>query len=485
MSSPAGAPGSVADLLFAPRSVVVYGASSDPGKLSGRPLDYLKKLGYGGQLYAVNPRRDVVQGVPAYASIADVPGPVDLAVIVVPADKVPDAVEQCAAAGVGAATIFASGFAEAPGGVGVEAQERIAEASRRSGMRVLGPNCLGSFALPKKAFATFSTAFDVAGGELPDSPIALVSQSGAVGTFTYSTMTSAGLGVRYYANTGNEVDITVVEVLEALVDRDDVELLLGHLEGFTDPAALERLAARAAQVGKPLVLLKAGRTPAGDRAIGAHTGSSGGDDAEFNAILERHGAIRARSMEEVADLALVFAGGRRAAGRRLTIVTQSGGAGALASDLATDLGLVVEPSDDATRARLGEPLPYFASTANPVDVTGALINDPGILDTTLSVSLESDETDVMLVVLGNSDAAAKALVEICARHHDSTRKAFVVAWTGGTGQARTDLLAAGVPAYSEPARAVQAIARLVAAGRLSPGATSTEAREASRARRPA
>ncbi|RYE40772.1 MAG: hypothetical protein EOP24_39590 [Hyphomicrobiales bacterium] len=451
---------SVADLLFDPRSIVVVGASSNPDKLSGRPLDYLKKLGYRGGLFAVNPRRDVVQGVPAYASIADVPGPIDLAIIVVPADKVPDAVDQCAAAGVRAATIFASGFSEAPGGVGVAAQERVAAAARRSGLRVLGPNCLGSFSLGQKAFATFSTAFD-APGALPDSPIALVSQSGAVGTFTYSTMTAAGLGVRYFANTGNEVDISVVEVLDALVDYDDVEVLMGHLEGFADPEALDRLAARASAAGKPLVLLKAGRTVVGERAIGAHTGSRGGDDAEFDAILGRHGAIRAQSMEEMADLALVFATGRRPRGRRLSVVTQSGGAGALASDIAVDLGLEVEPWADKTRTQVAELLPFFASTANPIDVTGALINDPAILDQTLQITCDTDETDIVLVLLGNSDKGGAELADICIRQHDGTGKPLLVAWTGGSGQPRRDLLAAGVPTYTDPARAVRAIGRLV------------------------
>lgn len=453
----------LAQLLFEPRSIVVLGASSDPEKLSGRPLDYLKKFGYAGGLYAVNPRRDTVQGVQAFASVADVPGPVDLAVVVVPADKVPDAIEQCGEAGVGAAIVFASGFSEAPGGVGVEAQERIAKAVAASGIRVVGPNCLGSFALGSKAFATFSTAFDVP-GEIPDSPIALVSQSGAVGTFTYSTMTDAGLGVRYFANTGNEVDVSVVEVLDSLVDADDVELLLGHLEGFTDPAALERLAERAAAAGKPLVLLKAGRTPVGRRAIGFHTGSEGGDDALFDEILARHGAIRAESMEQMADLALAFVGGRRAAGPRVTIITQSGGAGALASDVAEDLGLVVEPWSDEPRAEVGALLPFFASTANPIDLTGALINDPSILDRTLEIACDKDETDVVLVVLGNSDSAAPALTEACIRRRNTTTKPFFVAWTGGNGQARVDLLAGGVPTYAEPVRAVRAIHRVVTHG---------------------
>jgi acyl-CoA synthetase (NDP forming) len=453
----------VAELLFAPRSIVVYGASSDPEKLSGRPLDYLRRLGFAGHLYAVNPRRDVVQGVPAFSHISDVPGPVDLAVIVVPADKVPEAVEQCAEAGVGAAIIFASGFAEASGDAGAEAQARIRAVARRSGMRVLGPNGLGSFALPHHAFATFSTAFDAA-AEVPDSPIALVSQSGAVGTFTYSMMTAVGLGVRYFANPGNQVDISVVELLHELVDHDDVLVLMGHMEALGEPDELERLAFDAASVGKPLLLLKAGRTRVGQRAIGAHTGSIAGDDAMFDEICDRHGAIRATSMEEMVDLALMFRGARRAAGPRLSVITQSGGAGALASDVAVDVGLVVEPWNDSARAIVGALLPDFASTANPIDLTGAMINDTSILDRTLEIACADDGTDVILVVLGNSDKAAAELVATCIRHHDSTDKPFVVTWTGGSGQPRLDLLAAGVPTYVEPARAVAAIGHLARFG---------------------
>lgn len=458
---------SIAALLFEPRSIVVLGASSDPEKLSGRPLDYLKKFGYAGDLYAVNPRRDTVQGVPAHPTIADVPGPVDLAVVVVPADKVPAAIEECGKAGVGAAIVFASGFSEAPTapeGVGAAAQERIARAVAETGIRVVGPNCLGSFALGTKAFATFSTAFDVP-GELPDSPIALVSQSGAVGTFTYSTMTDAGLGVRYYANTGNQVDVSVVEVLDSLVERDDVSILLGHLEGFSDPEALEALAARASAAGKPLILLKAGRTPVGRRAIGFHTGSAGGDDALFNEILARHGAIRAESMEQMADLALTFVDGRRPAGKRVTVITQSGGAGALASDVAEDLGLELASWSDEAQAEVAALLPFFASTANPIDLTGALINDPSILERTLEIAGGSDETDVVLVVLGNSDTAAPALTRACIAQREKTDKPFLVVWTGGNGQARVDLLAVGVPTFAEPVRAVRAVAHLVAAGK--------------------
>jgi acyl-CoA synthetase (NDP forming) len=455
---------SLDDRLFKPRSVVVYGASSDPEKLSGRPLAYLKRYGYTGRIHAINPRRTEVQGVPSHASISEVPAPIDLAVIVVPAESVEDAIKECAAADVGAAIVFASGFAETNLPERAALQDRIAATAKQAGVRLVGPNCLGTFSEADRAFATFSTAFDV-DGERPDAPIALASQSGAVGTFTYSAMTALGLGVRYFANTGNQADVTVVEVLTNLADHDDVEILLGHLEDFGDARALEELALRASEAGKPLILLKAGRTKAGERAIVAHTSSTAGDDELFNAILERHGAIRATSMEDMADAALALSGGRWAAGPRLTIVTLSGGAGALATDAAVEAGLVVEPWREEARASITRDLPYFGSTANPIDVTGAMINDISILSRTLVAIGQSDETDVVLAVFGNADTAAEQIVAALREFHASTKKPLVVAWTGGSGWPRKELLAAGIPTYSEPVRAVRGVARLAALGR--------------------
>ncbi len=449
----------VADLLFRPRSVVVYGASSDPDKLSGRPLDYLKKFGYAGPIYAVNPRRRIVQDVPAYADIADVPGPIDLAVIVVAAESVTDAVTRCADARVGAAIIFASGFAET-GENGAMLQGRIAAIARRSGMRILGPNCLGTFSARDRAFATFSTAFDD-GQERPESPIALVSQSGAVGTFTYSTMNSLYLGVRYFANTGNEADVTAAELLTSLAEAPDAEILLGHIEGARDLGAVEKLSRAAEDHAKPLILLKAGRTPAGCRAVAAHTASIAGDDTAFTKILADHGAIRVNSMEAMSDAALAFAAGRKATGRRLTIVTLSGGAGALAADAAVELGLSVEPWASADRARVASRLPYFASTANPIDVTGSMINDITILSRTLQVVGANEETDAVLIVLGNADKAAPEIVQALLAAYASTHKPLFVVWTGGSGRPRQQLLAGGIPAYPDPRRAVQALSYLI------------------------
>jgi acyl-CoA synthetase (NDP forming) len=340
-------------------------------------------------------------------------------------------------------------------------QDELSKISKRSGMRIVGPNCLGTFAVGERAFATFSTAFDE-DGDRPVSPIALASQSGAVGTFTYSTMTSLGLGVTYFANTGNEVDVTVTDVLSALVDAPDVELLMGHIEGCKDLAALGALAASAKQHSKPLILLKSGRTPAGARAVEAHTSSIAGDDAAFDAVLAEHGAIRVPSMEAWADTALAFVGGRRASGPRLTIVTLSGGGGALAADRAVDLGLQVDTwTNDADRAALAAELPYFGSTKNPIDVTGAMINDLSLLERTLAIVSENDDTDALLVLLGNADRGSEEIVGTLIKAHSSTSKPFLVAWTGGSGRPRTALLEAGVPTYTDPNRAAECLSRVV------------------------
>jgi len=450
----------IADLLFRPRSIVVYGASSDPEKLSGRPLDYLKRLGYQGDFFAVNPRRDSVQEVPSYADVAEVPGPVDLAIVVLPAKEAVEALRSCAEANVGAAIVFASGFDESVNG-DRQLQAELRELVATSTMRVVGPNCLGAFCAHEGTFATFSTAFD-ASHDLPDSPIALVSQSGAVGTFTFSAMSALGVGVRYFANPGNQADVTAVELLRSLVEYPDVEILLGHLEDGRDLEGVEALARRARELGKPLVILKAGRTPAGARAIAAHTASHAGDDVALTHLLNQHGCIRVESMEEMADTALGLVSRRRVEGPRVTIVTLSGGAGALAADAATDLGLRVEPWDGKEQEAFAR-LPYFASTLNPIDVTGAMINDIGILEEVLTIVNGHDATDAVLVVLGNADKGSAEIVATLKAAHSNSEKPMVVAWTGGDGAARAALLELGIPTYEEPLRAVRTLSHLAGA----------------------
>jgi acyl-CoA synthetase (NDP forming) len=449
---------SISDALFRPRGIAVIGASNDPAKLSGRPLDYLLRLGYKGGIYPVNPTRPQVQGVPSFRSLSEVPGPVDLAIVVVPAASVIKALEDCARTAVSAAIVFASGFAEM-GGSGTELQEQVEALARRTGLRVIGPNCLGTFSVPTAAFATFSSAFDEQ-NDVPDDAIALVSQSGAVGTFIFSSLVTTRVGVRYYANTGNEADVTVGELLRSLATADDVDVLIGYLEDGQWLDMLDEAAATAQRRDKPMILLKSGATPSGARAVGLHTGSTPGTDSDFAALVARHNAIRVDSMEAAADTALAFRGGRRATGRRLAIITSSGGAAALATDAAVQRGLKVDQPAPAVQAALRALLPAFGSSANPIDLTGALLTDPALIERVLAAVVAAEDIDMVLVVLGNADRGSEGIVDGIQRAFQATGKPFAVAWSGGSGRPRSALLELGIPTYTDPLRAVTALKRV-------------------------
>lgn len=216
------------DLYFSPRRVVVVGASNDPRKLSGRVIDFLNRSAFTGEVIPINPNRGTVQALRAYPSVGAYPhGNIDLAVLAVPAADVPGALQECAAADIPAAIVFASGFAETERGT--QLQEKVAALCHRTGIRVLGPNCLGVIGAKTGAALTFSSVLDT-GLELHDGPIAVVAQSGAMATYLYSLLLDHGLGVGYLANTGNEVDVTAAELLSSLLERSDVSSGVMYLE---------------------------------------------------------------------------------------------------------------------------------------------------------------------------------------------------------------------------------------------------------------
>ena len=272
-----------------------------------------------------------------------------------------------------------------------------------------------------------------------------MSQSGAVGTFIFATMVALGVGVRYFANTGNEADVTAGEVLGKLAQANDVDVVIGHIEDARRLDVLESAAATADRLGKPMILLKAGATAEGARAVGLHTGSKPGSDADFNALVERHGAIRVESMEAAADAALAFRPRRRATGRRLAIITSSGGASALTTDAAVQLGSRStsrakkprRPSlPDAARVRLDQ---------NPFDLTGALLTDEPLIERVLSKVIADRDIDMVLVVVGNADRNAEALIARAAQRLSCDGQALCRRLVG---KQRTAAAGAAEPSHS-------------------------------------
>jgi len=467
------------EALLAPRSVVLVGASDNVLKIPGRALDYLKRYGYAGAIYPVNPARSAVQGYPAYASVGDVPGPVDMAIVAVPAAAAPEAVRACAAAGAAVVVVFSSGFAET-GRRGASLQRELAAAAGSS--RLLGPNCLGVINLHCGLTATFTSALDALDPKL--GPIGFVTQSGAFGSMIFGAAQNDALGLSLVVNTGNEADLTVPEVAGALIESDDVQVLLGYIENVRDGPALLQVARRALALGKPVVMVKVGRSSTGKAAAASHTGALAGEDVVYDGVFQQFGIHRAAGMEELLDVGRAHAAGRLPAGRRVTVVTISGGAGVLMADLCADLRLQMPPWRGEWRRQMARLIPAYGSARNPVDVTATLITEPGLLRDVLALTIEHPGTDLIVLVLGNVTRGEDDLVAAIVAAQQRTAKPIFVAWVGGTGRPRRALSRAGVPVYPDPGRALRSAAALAGYAEVrARGASARPARRPPRSRR--
>jgi acyl-CoA synthetase (NDP forming) len=389
------------DAIFQPHAIAVIGASQDPTKIGGRPVHLLRRFGYPGTILPVNPRATEVQGLPAYPSVDALPEVPDLAIIAVAAEAAPDALEACAAKGVRAAVIFSSGFSEL-GAEGEAMQDRLRNTARRTGIRVLGPNCLGALSIAEKSIATFSIVLE---DSLPPAgPLGIISQSGNLGSFTALLARERGIGISRFMTTGNECDVDVADGIAWLARDPATKVILCCLETCRDAPRLTAAFAEARQAGKPVVVLKIGASEAGQAAAASHTGALAGSDAVFDAVFRRAGVWRVRSVEQLLDLghaATVLGLERLPKGRRTVLLTASGGFGVLLADAASAAGLELPALSADTQRRILDVVPY-AAPRNPVDATAQMGSRPEILAGILSAILEDEQCDALLLLLSSS-----------------------------------------------------------------------------------
>ena len=371
------------DALLAPRSVAVVGASSDASRIGGRPIAYMLARGFKGAILPVNPNRATIQGLTAYPSVADLPEAPDAAIVAVPAASVHAELEALGRRGVKAAILFSAGFAETGE---QEAQDRLTDVARRHGMRLLGPNCLGLFNDRAGFYGTFSSSLEGGGFSAPGR-VGIASQSGAYGTHVFAVARERGVGAPICVTTGNEADVTVAEVVAWLADDPGTEVIAVYAEGVRDADRFAASLEAARRARKPVVVMKVGRSPLGAASAKLHTASVAGDDAAFDALAAAHGAVRARSTEEMLDVVQLATRRIYPAGNTLGVVTISGGAGVLASDAADALGLPMPPMPAEAQARLRALVP-FASPRNPVDVTAQALNDLSLVGAFMASMVE-------------------------------------------------------------------------------------------------
>ena len=447
------------DALLRPSSVAVIGASNDRTRIGGRPIRYLQDAGFAGRVYPVNPRHAEVQGLAALPDIAAVPEAVDLAIVAVPAPRVVETVEACAARGVRAAVVFSAGFAEM-GADGRRLQERLGAIAAASGMRIVGPNCLGVYNSELGAYATFSTTLE--DGYPKPGGVALVSQSGAYGSHLSLLARKRNIDIRYWVTTGNEADVTVPEVLGWLAEQDDVSVIMAHAEGVTDRDALLRALRTARARGKPVIFQKVGVTEVGARAVQSHTASLAGADAVYEAAFRQFGAYRARDTDEMLDIAYAARFGVFPASPRVALVSISGGVGVQMADAAVGFGLDVAPLRETAQARLKASLPY-ASPRNPVDITAQAFNRVDLIGDNLGIVFEERQHDAV-VAFFTYVAAADGMVEPVRRAiegaHARRPECLLVLSIVASPEVVREYEAIGCPVFEDPTRAVRAVAAL-------------------------
>jgi acyl-CoA synthetase (NDP forming) len=337
-----------------------------------------------------------VQGLRAFSRLEDLPEAPELAIVAVAGDEAVRAVESCAAHGVKVAVVMASGFGET-GEAGRRVQEAMARTARAAGMRLIGPNCQGLANFATGVVANFSTIFHEL--EARDGPVAIVSQSGANSQAIYTLVMEKGLGVRHVHATGNEADVTVADLAEAVIEDPGVRLLLLYMEAIKDPQRLAAAAERARQRGVPIVALKAGRTARGQKAASSHTGALASEDRVVDAFFERHAIWRAADPHELVSAAALYASGVQPRGKRLLVLSNSGASCVMAADYSDEKAIPLAAVSDPAKNRLAKVLPGFAALDNPIDITGALLGNSQLFGAVLPIVGDDRQSDLLFLAL--------------------------------------------------------------------------------------
>ena len=476
------------DPLLQPRSIAMIGASNNPGRIGGMPLDLLRHFHYAGEVYPINPKYEEVFGYRCYPDVEALPSAPDLVVLAIAAEDVTDMLERCHAKGIRAAIVYAAGFAEA-GSAGVELQTKLEQFARRTGMAIAGPNCMGFANINTHAYTAFASVFKNVPVQTQRGRASIITQSGNVCSAVFALIRKLGIPVSHFINTGNEAVVEFAEYLEYMAQDEATECVIGYVEQLRNGERFIDAALALAAQKKPLIIYKAGETDKGSEAVRSHTSALAGDLALYKAGFAQLNVIRGNDFAQMADLAYLSGYRHRTGGSRVAIVTMSGALGAILADKMIGAGLQVPTLSDDLQRTLRDGIPDYGMVSNPVDVTGNVVNSPEFVRTIFEALGATDQVDTIIVYAPGYllDRMAEPLVEMAERHS----KLFVAIDTGAA-QCRERLSSAGIPVFDDIGRATQALApfcqwmarhaqvahwaHLRAAGNLrAAGATATDA----------
>jgi len=387
--------------FFWPESIAVLGASPDLHRIRGRLLHQLRENGFPGRILPINPSYQQIAGLPCYSSIAAVGTPVDLALVAIPAAGVAAALEECAQAGVKNALIISSGFAEEGGAAG-DMQAALVDVTQRTGIRACGPNCEGYFNALGKVATTFSPTVeaqeDANAIRVSDRRVGVIAQSGGIGFALFNRGKAAGIGFSYVISTGNEADLNMADFLDYMVEDSNTHAVLVFCEAVRNGPTFVAALAKARSLRKPIIAIKVGRSSAGSRASASHTASLSGSYTAYHAVFERYGVIEAEDADEAVAIAGVIVSCPLPRGRRVGIVTPSGGGGVWMADTLSACGLTVPPLSPSMQTALRAVMPSYGAPGNPVDVTAQGSQTGPATMTAMEQLAQSDEIDMLVII---------------------------------------------------------------------------------------
>ena len=441
------------DKIFKPKSIAVIGASQTRGSIGLAIMENLIQGGYEGPVIPINPKYSEIAGIKSYRSLSQADQSVDLAVIATPISTVPEIVRECVAAGVGGAIIISAGGRET-GDEGRELEEEIEKEADKGGLRIIGPNCMGIICPKQKLNASFAAHM------APEGKMAFISQSGAICSAMLDLSLKKKMGFRYFVSIGSMLDVDFGDLIDYLGNDPEVTSILLYMESLTEIRKFMSAAREVSRI-KPIVVLKAGKSEAGAKAAASHTGALAGENRVYEAAFTRAGLARVRTLEDFFDCAELLAKQLPPLGRRLVVVTNSGGPGVMAADAIEEYGLELSPLSEETIQRLNKILPPFWSHGNPIDILGDAT--PERYARVTDCCFETGSIDGMLVIV-NPQAMTDPTEVAEALSKDLRRKRYPVftAMMGGMDveKGRAILNDAGIPTYDTPERAIRSFAVL-------------------------
>lgn len=446
--------------LFHPKSFAVVGAASDLNRLGGIPLRLTMRYGFPGPIYPINPRREEIAGLKCYPDVASLPEAPEFALICTPREDVLPALVQCAERGVKAAAVITSGFAEI-GAQGAALQKKILKLRDESGMRVLGPNCMGVVHVRSRLMATFTISIRDDDPLIPGA-VAIVTQSGAMGACMLTGFQESGSGISSLVSLGNEVDVDFAECVEYFIDDPHTRVICGYLESVRDGERLKKAALRALEKNKPIVLLKGGKTEQGARAARSHTAAITTASDVFGAFAAQYGIQVPDSMDEFIEIADFLARSGPIQGNGVGILSFSGGLGALAADLCTEAGLTLPILAEDAQAKLAGVLPDYAPKDNPVDLVSLMVSRPESqpLKTAGEAVAGDESVDALLFMMGVYHHVGDQIAAEVKALFEASPVPVAFTWLTGPREQIQKLRKASVPVFGDYARAIQGLESL-------------------------